>query len=121
MATIKLGLLGDEYTIPNVTVSLPVSIVKQISRVVMSDGSRRFGYYDSFRRWKVECTKLTKAQLDEIIDEYNRSQELRFQNTHESATWYYVVMLDFDYDSVDPLLTTELYWARFTLEETELV
>ena len=122
MSTIKLGLADDDYiTIPNVTISLPVSIVKQISRVVMSDGSRRFGYYDSFRQWKVTCAKLTKTELDAIITEYNRNQELYFQNTFERNTSYNVVMLDFDYDSIDPLLTTEanrLYRAWFTLEET---
>jgi len=121
MSTIKLGLEDSEYTIPNVTISLPVSIVKQISRVVMSNGKRRFGHYDSFRQWKVTCAKLTKTQLDLIITEYGRNQELRFNNTFERDKWYTVVMLDFNYDSIDPLLTTEanrLYRAWFTLEET---
>ena len=120
-STIKLGVSGSEYTIPNVTIALPVSIVKQISRVVASDGTRRFGYYDSFRRWKISCAKLTQTQLDAIIAEYNRNQELSFQNTHERDTTYIVVMLDFEYDSIDPLLTAEasrLYRAWFTLEET---
>lgn len=117
MSTIKLGLSGSEYTIPNADISLPVNYVKQISRIEMSDGSRRFGFYQEYRRWKVRCVKLTKTQLDFIIAEYERKQELRFQNTHESDTWYDVIMMDLDYDSIDPISTTKLYWAMFILEE----
>jgi len=120
MATIKLGinLTGDEITLSGVAISMPVEYVKQLRRVEMSDGSRRWGFYDKFRRWQVSCNGITKAQLDLLITEWERNQALKFQNNYEAATSYDVVMLDFSYECINPNDTTKYYRANFTVEET---
>ena len=120
MATIKLGinLTGDEITLSGVAISMPVEYVKQLRRVEMSDGSRRWGFYDKFRRWQVSCNGINKAQLDLLITEWERNQALKFQNNYEAATSYDVVMLDFSYECINPNDTTKYYRANFTVEET---
>lgn len=118
MSTIKIGPSGSEIEIPSVIVSLPIDYEKQSTRIVMSDGSRRWGIYQGFRRWTIHCKKLTQSQLDNLIIEYLRIQLLRFQNTYESATWYDVIMVSFSYDSADPISTTKYYTATIIVEET---
>jgi len=116
--TIKLGVSGSEITVPGVAISMPIEYSKQLSRVEMSDGSRRWGFYDKFRRWRVSCLGITKANLDALITEWERSATLKFQNNYESATSYDVVMTDFNYECMNPTDTTKYYLVNFTVEET---
>ena len=116
--TIKLGVSGSEITVPGVAISMPIEYSKQIRRVEMSDGSRRWGFYDKFRRWQVTCNGITKAELDPLITEWERSQILKFQNNYESATSYDVVMIDFSYECITPNDTTKYYRVYFIVEET---
>jgi len=116
--TIKLGVSGSEITVGGVAISMPIEYSKQLSRVVMSDGSRRWGFYDKFRRWQLSCNGATKAQLDLLITEWERSAALKFQNNYEAATSYDVVMTDFSYECINPNDTTKYYRVNFTVEET---
>ena len=104
--TIKLGVSGSEITVPGVAISMPIEYSKQIRRVEMSDGSRRWGFYDKFRRWQVTCNGITKAELDPLITEWERSQILKFQNNYES------------YECITPNDTTKYYRVYFIVEET---
>jgi len=116
--TIKLGVSGSEITVSGVVISMPIEYAKQLRRVEMSDGSRRWGFYDQFRRWRVACNGTTKDQLDLLIAEWERKQVLKFQNNYEAATSYDVVMIDFSYECINPNDTTKYYRVNFTVEET---
>jgi len=116
--TIKLGVSGSEITVAGVAISMPIGYSKQLRRVEMSDGSRRWGFYDKFRRWQVSCNGITKAQLDLLITEWERNQALKFQNNYEAAIKYDVVMIDFSYECINPNDTTKYYRVNFALEET---
>ena len=120
MADKKLGPSGSEVTLPGTfTVAMPVSMPKTIERAEMSDGSFVWAFFDNLHKvWNLDWTILTKAQLDVLITLRGYNQILRWQNNDESATWYDVVITDFDYDSVDPISTTKYYKASMTLEET---
>jgi len=117
-STIKLGVSGSEITVAGVAISMPIEYSKQLRRVEMSDGSRRWGFYDQFRRWRVTCNKTTNAQLTSLITEWERNQVLKFQNNYESATSYDVVMTDFSYECINPNDTTKYYRVNFAVEET---
>jgi len=118
MGTQKLGPLGSEVTLPGtLTVSLLVDMPKQVEKARMSDGSFRWAFFQEYRTWSLNWTKLTKAQLDTVIALWVLDQILRWQNTDESTTWYDVVITNFSYDSVDPISTTKLYKATMTLDE----
>ena len=121
MADKKLGPNGSEVTLPGTfTISLPVDMPKQVEKVRMSDGSFRWAFFKEQRKWKLNWTKLTKAQLDSLITLWGYNQLLHWQNNDESAIWYNVVITDFSYDSVDPITTTKYYKASMTLEEAML-
>jgi len=118
MATKKLGPTGSEVTLPGTfTITLPVDMPKQVEKVKMSDGSFRWAFFKEYRKWKLNWTKLTKTELDTLITLWGYNQILRWQNNDESATWYEVVIIDFSYDSVDPISTTKYYKASMTLQE----
>ena len=121
MADKKLGPNGFEVTLPGTfTISLPVDMPKQVEKVKMSDGSFRWAFFKEQRKWKLNWTKLTKAQLDSLITLWEYNQLLHWQNNDESAIWYNVVITDFSYDSVDPITTTKYYKASMILEEAML-
>jgi len=121
MADKKLGPNGSEVTLPGTfTISLPVDMPKQVEKVKMSDGSFRWAFFKEQRKWRLNWTKLTKAQLDTLKTLWGYNQLLHWQNNDESTTWYNVVITDFSYDSVDPISATKYYKASMTLEEAML-
>ena len=118
MANKSLGLAGAEVVLPGTfTISMPIAMPKQIEKGVMSDGSFRWAFFKKHRKWELEWTVLTVAQLAVLITANDHNAILRWQNLDESAVWYNVVVTDFSYDSVDPISATKYYKASMTLEE----
>jgi len=115
MASVKLGVKDSETTLVKVQVSRPTGIVKGYSRRVMIDHSKRVGMFNSYRTWTLNFLHLTKAELDDIITEVQRKQQLRFQDSWESDTWYDVIVTSFSYDY--ETITASHYVATLELEE----
>ncbi len=109
--------LGGVAVVGTFTISIPVDMPKQIKEAVMSDGSSRYAFFKKYRKWKLNWTKATKAELDVLIDRYALNQITTWKNTDESATVYDVVITDFSYDSVDPISATKTYKASMNLKE----
>ncbi len=121
MADKKLGPNGSETTLAGTfTISLPVDMAKQVEKVRMSDGSFRWAFFKEQGKWRLNWTKLSKAQLDALKTLRDYNQLLHWQNNDESAIWYNVVITEFSYDSVDPISATKYYKASMTLEEAML-
>lgn len=119
MANIKLGISGSEVTLAHtVTPSLPTDVGKKMDAIVMGDGTTRYAFYSGQRRWVLNWVHLTAAQLAALVTLRGYNQTLRYQNNDESATWYTVVIVSFNYDVIDPTASTVYYTASMTLEET---
>ena len=96
MPDVKLGPVGSIINLPVVQWTgsepgFPVSTMKQIKEKRMSDGSLRFGFYQTKREWQFDWGTLTLTELDALRDMYALNQILRFQNNWEDDTWYDVV------------------------------
>jgi len=122
--SIKLGISGSEITLPTLKwlgsskPDLPVNVHKQIEEKRMSDGSLRFGFYQKHRQWNLDWGYLSKTELDSIETLYDYNQTLRFQNNNESADWYDVVFLTFEYTPVrSDILQLERYSCHVILRE----
>lgn len=116
MADKKLGKLGLEITLPPLTISLPVKVRKKVVRDEMSDGSIRPSFFKEHKEWDITYPVLTKAELDALILLRSYDQILRWQNNDESADWYDVIIVDFDYNT-STLLPTISYFASMSLEQ----
>ena len=123
MADIKLGLAGSEVTLPQCQArggqppSMARGKVKQVTIETMQDGSARSNSKSfSPQTFSLSWEQLTAAQVATIETEVNRNVRLRYQNNWHSATWYWVMVMDF---KVDPVvyLGTVLYSARLELQE----
>ncbi|MBA7496908.1 hypothetical protein ES702_07517 [subsurface metagenome] len=117
MAIRKLGPAGSEITLPSIAIALPVVISKKIERAEMSDGSARWAFFKKYRGWEISFPNITRSELDDLIALRALNQILRWQNNDESATWYDVVITDFNYNTADPISPTVYYFASMTLEE----
>lgn len=118
MAVRKLGISGSEITLPSIAIAQPVKVIKRIERAVMSDGSVRFAFFNEYKIWGIDFPKLTKSELDDLVALRALGQILRYQNNDESATWYNVVITDFDYNNEDPASPTVYYYGSMTLEQS---
>lgn len=110
-------ILGG-VTLPGTfTISMPVDMPTQTEKAKMSDGSFRWAFFEGYRKWTLNWTKATKAQLDVLIAREAVKAIQTWVNNDESAISYDVVVTDFSYDSVDPISATKLYKATMVLEE----
>lgn len=117
MADKKLGILDSEIILPSITIALPITVSKKVERAEMSDGSGRYAFFKEYKGWEITFPAITKTELDALILLRSHDQILRWQNNDESADWYDVVIIDFSYDSIDPISATKYYRASMTLEE----
>lgn len=117
MPDIKLGPAGSETILPKgVEVEVLVTPSKKISKVEMSDGSYRYGFKKIQGKWKLKWRPRPLSDIETLRNLNNLNEVLHYQNTHESATWYYVIIDDFFYKSVMSGSTVK-YTAEMKLEE----
>jgi len=120
MADIKLGLTGAEVTLPTgVHYEIPVDPQKDVAESVMSDGTRRYGFYKMPRRWTLKwVVPLALTNIQILVGLRDLNSVLHFQNQWESNTWYNVVITGFSYWSaqVGPV-GGEKYLATMSLKE----
>lgn len=117
MAIRKLGPTGSEITLPSIAIALPITISKKIECAEMSDGSKRWAFFKKYKGWEISFPNIIKSELDDLITLRSYNQILRWQNNDESATWYDVVITDFNYNTADPYSPTVYYFASMTLEQ----
>lgn len=78
--------------------SLPVDAPKSVDQATMLDGSWRFNKREtSPRSWSLDWEMLTTAEMTEMLEIWATNDDLYFQNNWEDATWWTVVMADFQY------------------------
>jgi hypothetical protein len=121
----KLGISGSEVTLPVLTSlggAVPDTEVrrnKEIQKAVMSDGTPRYAMLAMKREWPLEWGALTAAELAPLITLHNLNVALRFQDNNESATWYDVAIISFNYSQLRGMSssTTRWYSANMVLAE----
>ena len=102
MAKVYLGVLGTEI-LPVVKYvgsfpGYPVKINPQTEESKMTDGSRRWAFFDGFYDFGIGWGYLTKTELDTLIALVALKQILKFQNNYVDATVYDVVIVSFSYE-----------------------
>ena len=127
MSDIKLGISGSEVTLPVLTAvdgAVPdggVNRNKEIKKAVMSDGSPRYGLLAMKREWPpLEWGLLTYAQVQILEALHSLNVPLRYQDNNESATWYDVTIISFNYRQLRRISssTTRWYSASMVIAET---
>lgn len=121
MADLKLGLEGAEVTLPKISgisgyPSIPVNYEKKIEEKVMSDGSKRWGFYAKKRRWVISFGFLTWANVVAIRTLYDQNKILRFKNEYEEDVWYNVIFFSFNYET-EPIPEWDKYKVTIDLRE----
>lgn len=102
------------------TISMPISMSKQIDKGIMSDRSFRWAIFKKHRVWELTWTYLVAADLAILVTANDYNTVLSWVNNDESALPYNVIVTDFAYDSVDPMpvgAAVISYKATMTLEE----
>lgn len=118
MADIKLGITGSEVILPKgVRVEIPITLVKNIMKAEMSDGSYRYGFFKVARRCTLTWKPLSLSLIQVLIDLSKLNQVLHFQNQYEDTTWYDVIIAGFSYDAV-AVNGVEKYIAIMDIEGT---
>ena len=123
MADVTLESIAGVVTLPKLRFigsppSWPVSSNKQVEEAVMSDGSKRFAFFQVKREWGIGLGYLDKDQLDAMILLNSYNEILKFVNNNEDATEYSIVITAFGYEPerVD-LRGMERYKVTMTLRE----
>lgn len=125
MPNIYLGISGSEVLLPVINAiggAVPDATVnrnKDIRKATMSDGSPRYGMLAMKREWPLEWGLLTYAELAPLIVLHNYNVALRYQDNRESATWYDVMIISFNYKGLSGIssATTRWYSASMVLAE----
>jgi len=123
MADVTLESSIEKITLPNLKFigsppSWPVSSNKQIEEATMSDGSKRFGFFQVKREWGISLGYLDKTQLDAIILLNSYNEVLKFVNNNESPAEYEVVISSFGYEPERmDIRQMERYRVEMTLRE----
>ncbi len=102
MPKVYLGPIGNE-SLPGVKYvgsfpGYPVKINTQTEEAKMSDGSRRWAFFDGFYDWGIGWGYLTKTELDSIIARVALKQVLKFRNDFVDTTVHDVVIVSFSYE-----------------------
>ncbi len=99
IANVYLGPLGTEL-LPVIKYigsfpPYPVTIEPQTEEAKMSDGSRRWAFFDKKYAWGLGWGYLTKTELDALIALITLKQILKFQDNYYDNTVYDVVIVSF--------------------------
>lgn len=123
---IKLGISGSEVTLPTLNAigwavpDAPINRNKEIRKAIMSDGTPRYGMLAMKREWPLGWGILTAAELAPLITLHNLNVALRYQNNKESATWYDVVIISFNYAELNGISSSTARWYAARMVLTEL-
>jgi len=123
MADVTLESTVGVVTLPNLRFiggppSWPVSSSKQVEEAVMSDGSKRFAFFQVKREWGIALGYLSKTQLDAMILLNSYNEVLKFVNNNEDGIEYNVVISSFSYEPERmDIRQMERYKVEMTLRE----
>lgn len=81
----------------------------------MSDGNKRWAFFESKFEHTLAWGYLTYAELVPILRLVNKKQTLRYRNNWISTTWYNVVIVSFSYEFLRPGIKK---YKRFRAEMT---
>ncbi|KKN25907.1 hypothetical protein LCGC14_0879890 [marine sediment metagenome] len=123
MSSIQLGLTGGEITLPVLRYvgsapGLPTTIEPQTEEAIMSDGNKRWAFFESKYQWTLSWGYLTYGELTNLITLVNTKQVLHYRNNWVSTTWYDVVIVSFSYEFIRPgIKKYKRFRADMTLRE----
>jgi hypothetical protein len=128
MPTIKLGLSGSEFTLPSTRWAggnqpePPVTYGPSPDRIVMLDGSVHINFKSArYRKWQLEFSRVTAAELRDFFTIVGYNEALRYQNTWASDDWIDVIADpgSFSYVPLNPADVSAdiIYSVSLTIEE----
>jgi len=123
LSSIQLGLTGGEITLPVLRYvgsapGLPTTIEPQTEEAIMSDGNKRWAFFESKYQWTLSWGYLTYGELTNLITLVNTKQVLHYRNNWVSTTWYDVVIVSFSYEFIRPgIKKYKRFRADMTLRE----
>ena len=105
MSSIQLGLTGAEITLPvlryvGAAPGLPVTIEPQTEEARMSDGNRKWAFFESKYGWTLAWGYLSYGQLTNLLNLVNTKQILRYRNNWVSTKWYDFVIVSLSYEFI---------------------
>jgi len=105
LSSIQLGITGSEITLPTLRYvgdapGLPTIIEPQTEEARMSDGNRRWAFFESKYGWTLAWGYLTYGQLTNLLNLVGMKQVLHYRNNWVSTTWYDVVIVSFSYEFI---------------------
>ena len=108
MSSIQLGPTGAELTLPVLRYvgsapGLPTTIEPQTEEAIMSDGNKRWAFFEGKYQWTLSWGYLTYGELTNLITLVNTKQVLRYRNNWVDSTvlgWYDVVIVSFSYEFI---------------------
>lgn len=98
--------------------ALPVTIEPQTEEAKMSDGNKRWAFFESKYEWPLAWGYLTYPELRILIRLASMKLILDYQNNWVSATWHQVVITSFSYEFIDTgIKKFKRFRADMTLRE----
>lgn len=126
MSSIQLGPIGGIITLPVLRYvgsapTLPTNIEPQTEEAIMSDGNKRWAFFESKYQWTLPWGYLTYGELKKLINLVNTKQILRYQNNWIDSTpagWKNVVIVSFSYEFIrSGIKKYKRFRAEMTLRE----
>lgn len=125
MPDIKLGPSGSETTLPPINwlaggeLELPVGYTKNIDKATMLNGQVRVNFREySPKVFELSWDLLTAANIIILRGLAELNEPLHFQNNWVDATWRWVYITAFEYQSIQSThAATAQYKASLSLEE----
>jgi len=106
LSSIQLGPTGGEFTLPVLRYvgsapALPTTVELQTEEAKMSDGNRRWAFFENKYGWTLAWGYLTYPQLQHpLLHLVGLPQILHYRNNWVSTTWYDVVIVSFSYEFI---------------------
>jgi hypothetical protein len=79
---------------------LPTIIEPQTEEARMSDGNRRWAFFENKYGWTLAWGYLTYGHLTNLLNLVAMPQILHYRNNWVSTTWYDVVIVSFSYEFI---------------------
>lgn len=128
MSSIRMGPAttppgGSAITLPPLRYvgeapGLPTTIDPQTEEARVSDGNRRWAFFEIKREWSHAWGYLTYGQLTTLLGLVTTPRIMDYQNNWVSTTWRQVVIVSFSYDFIRPgIKKYKKFKADMTLRE----